>query len=506
MTRGLGGESLSAAEFRRLAATHRVIPVTRRLIADAETPVGLYRKLAGGRPGTFLLESSGGGTWARYSFIGAGSVATLTEKDSRAYWIGRVPEGLPREGDPVEVARRTIEALATPRLEGLPPLTSGLVGFFGWDAVRRWETLGVGPADDLGVPEIGLMLASELAVFDHLEGTVMLIANAINMDNTDLRVDEAYRGAVDRLDSMTAAVTSPAPSTVAVADVRAAPEAENRTAHADYIAAIEEGKRAIVDGQVFQVVLGQRFDVDCGADPLDVYRILRGSNPSPYMYLLSLAEPDGTQYSIVGSSPEALVKVTGSEAITHPIAGSRPRGANPEADHELGVELLADAKERSEHLMLVDLSRNDLSKVCEPGTVEVVEFMEIERYSHIMHLVSTVVGRLEDGRSAFDVLAAAFPAGTLSGAPKPRALRLIDTLEPAARGVYGGVVGYLDFTGDMDMAIAIRTAYMKNGTAHVSAGGGIVADSVPESEVRESENKAAAVLRALAVAETLRTP
>jgi anthranilate synthase component 1 len=268
---------------------------------------------------------------------------------------------------------------------------------------------------------------------------------------------------------------------------------------------VEDAKEDIRAGEVFQVVLSQRFSTPCPADALDVYRALRSSNPSPYMYLLRLPTPDGSSYDVVGSSPEALVKVTGHRAITHPIAGSRPRGGTPEEDHALAEDLLADPKERSEHVMLVDLGRNDLQRVCRPGTVDVVEFMDVRRYSHVTHLESTVVGEIADGRTAYDVLAATFPAGTLSGAPKPRALSLIEHYEPSRRGVYGGVVGYLDFHGDLDMAIAIRTAVIRDGVAHVQAGAGIVADSVPTSEFEETVNKAAAALRAVAAAGALRT-
>jgi anthranilate synthase component 1 len=268
--------------------------------------------------------------------------------------------------------------------------------------------------------------------------------------------------------------------------------------------AVDRGKEAIVDGEVFQVVISRRFEMECNASALDVYRVLRNTNPSPYMYLYSFVDAHGLPYSIVGSSPEALVSVSGSEVITHPIAGSRPRGKSVEEDTFLAKDLLADPKERSEHLMLVDLSRNDLSKVCEPGTVDVTQFMEVERFSHIMHLVSTVVGTLSPHKSAYDVLAATFPAGTLSGAPKPRALRLLDELEPHRRGIYGGVVGYLDFAGDMDMAITIRSALLLDGMAYVQAGGGIVADSVNETEAQETVNKAAAPLRAVHAAASLR--
>ena len=274
---------------------------------------------------------------------------------------------------------------------------------------------------------------------------------------------------------------------------------------ADYEEMVEQAKEDIRAGEVFQVVLSQRFSTPCRADALDVYRALRSSNPSPYMYLLRLPAGDGTAYDVVGSSPEALVKVTGRRAITHPIAGSRPRGKTPEDDQRLAEDLLADPKERSEHVMLVDLGRNDLQRVCEAGTVDVVEFMNVRRYSHVTHLESTVVGDIRPDQTAYDVLVATFPAGTLSGAPKPRALSLIEHYEPSRRGVYGGVVGYLDFHGDLDMAIAIRTAVIKDGTAHVQAGAGIVADSVPTAEYEETVNKAAAALRAVATAAALRT-
>ena len=267
-----------------------------------------------------------------------------------------------------------------------------------------------------------------------------------------------------------------------------------------------QSKEAIRAGEVFKVGVSQRLSVQCPADALDVYRVLSTSNPSPYMYLLRVPAPDGSAYDVVGSSPEALVKVTGQRAITHPIAGSRPRGATPEADVARGEELLADPKERSEHVMLVDLSRNDLQRVCLPGSVDTVEFMTIRRYSHIMHLESTVVGELRPGCSAYDALAATFPAGTLSGAPKPRAMALIDELEPSRRGLYGGVVGYLDFAGDLDMAIAIRTAVIRDGLAYVQAGGGVVADSDPAAEHRESVNKSMAVLRAVQAAGGLARP
>jgi anthranilate synthase component 1 len=493
--------------FRALARDRRVIPVVRRFLADGETPVGVYRKLAADRPGTFLLESAEhGGVWSRWSIVGADSCATLTARDGAAHWTGRPPAGVPTGGDPMLALRDTVARLATPRLPGLPPLTGGMVGFVSWDAVRRWERLPDTTTDELGVPELAMSLATDLAVLDHTDGSVLLIANAINYDDTDERVDEAHADAVRRLDRMTSQLAVAAPSTVAVHDVPVTPEPRQRSHRADYLAAVEAGKRAIVDGEVFQVVLSQRFDLDCPADALDVYRVLRATNPSPYMYLYRTVDDAGRRLDVVGSSPEALVKVHAGRVVTHPIAGTRWRGATQAEDAQLAEDLLADAKERAEHLMLVDLARNDLGRVCAAGSVEVVSFMEVERYSHVMHLVSVVEGDLAADRSAYDVLQATFPAGTLSGAPKPRAMEIIDELEPVRRGVYGGVVGYLDLAGDMDFAIAIRTALVREGVAHVQAGAGIVADSVPEREDQECRDKAAAVLRAVATANTLRAP
>lgn len=497
-------------EFQELARDRRVIPVVRRLMADAETPVGVYRKLAKDQPGTFLLESAEhGGVWSRYSIVGAASRATLTEQDGQACWVGEPPVGVPTSGNPLEALRDTVAALATEPVEGLPPLTGGMVGMVGYDAVRRWERIPSTAPDVLGIPELAMMLATDLAVLDHADGSLLLVANAVNYDATDERVEAAWADAVDRLDRMTADLAEPAESTVAVVDSDALDDAlaevGSNFTEAAFEQMVEDAKEAIRAGEVFQVVVSQRFSTPCPTDALDVYRVLRASNPSPYMYLLRLPAPDGTAYDVVGSSPEALVKVTGRRAITHPIAGSRPRGATPEEDRVLAEDLLADPKERSEHVMLVDLGRNDLQRVCKPGTVDVVEFMTVRRYSHVTHLESTVVGEISDDRTAYDVLAATFPAGTLSGAPKPRALQLIEQWEPSRRGVYGGVVGYLDFHGDLDMAIAIRTAVVKDGIAHVQAGAGIVADSVPQSEYQETVNKAAAALRAVAAAGALRT-
>ncbi|MDO5501750.1 MAG: anthranilate synthase component I [Actinomycetia bacterium] len=494
--------------FEVLAQDRRVIPVVRRLMADAETPVGVYRKLADSRPGTFLLESAEhGGVWSRYSIIGAASRATLTAQDGQARWIGEPPVGVPTDGQATDALAATIDALATEPIRGLPPLTGGMVGLVGYDAVRRWERLPSTAQDELHLPEVAMMLASDVAVLDHTDGTVLLVANAINYDNSGERVQQAHADAVQRLDRMTAALARPAESTVVGIDhdgVSQVMDAVTSTATEEsYVELVEAAKEDIRSGEVFQVVLSQRFSVPCSAAPLDVYRALRASNPSPYMYLFRLPTLDGEVVDVVGSSPEALVKVSGRTAITHPIAGSRPRGKDPEEDVRLEEDLLADPKERSEHVMLVDLGRNDLGRVCTPGSVEVIELMTVRRYSHVMHIESTVTGQLREGMRAYDALRATFPAGTLSGAPKPRAMQLIEKYEGRRRGVYGGVVGYIDFHGDLDMAIAIRTAVLRDGVAYVQAGAGIVADSDPVSEHRECVAKATAALRAVATAQSM---
>ncbi len=492
------------AGFHRLAGRARLVPVARRLLADGETPVGVYRKLAGGRPGTFLLESAEHGrSWSRWSFVGVRSSATLSERDGRAVWTGTPPPGAPTEGDPLEVLAGTWRALlgAAPDPD-LPPLTGGLVGYLGYDAVRRMERLPSYATDDLGLPELTMLVATDVAVVDHHEASVLLVANALVPEGAPAGdVDAAYDDAVARLDAMTRDLATAAPPSVAV--TRRVPPAEHvsRTPPGQYQPAVKAALDAVRAGEVFQVQIGQRFEVAAEADALDVYRVLRTLNPSPYMYLLRL---EG--FDIVGSSPEALVTVTGGRAVLHPIAGTRPRGDTPERDAELAAELVADVKERAEHVMLVDLARNDLGRVCAPGTVRVVEFGALERYSHVWHIVSTVTGEVAEERDALDVLTACFPAGTLTGAPKVRAMEIIDELEPVRRGVYGGAVGYLDAAGDLDMAIAIRTAVIRDGTAYVQASAGIVADSDPAAEEQETRNKARAVLQALATAATLAPP
>ena len=478
----------------------RVVSVHTRLFADDLTPVGLYHHLCGTRTNTFLFESAEQGVWARYSIVGVNAAAVLTERHGEATWSGRELANLPTGGDPLEVLAETLARLHTPRDTALPPMTSGMVGYLGYDVVRRLERLPDTNPDDLGIPEVVMVLAADVAVLDHLTGEVWLVANAINYDDTPEGVDEAYADAVARVRAMVARLQEPhapllglpptEPGDLGITRQRTQPEFE---------AAVLEAVENIRAGEAFQIVVSQRFEVPCHADALDVYRVLRRSNPSPYLYLLRLEGLD-----IVGSSPEALVTVNDRHVLTHPIAGSQPRGATPEQDAANEAHLLADPKERAEHLMLVDLGRNDLGRVCVPGTVSVVEFMQVRRYSHIMHLESTVVGELSPGRTALDATLSCFPAGTLSGAPKVRAMEIIDRLEVSRRGLYGGVVGYFDFAGNSDVAIAIRTAVLKDGRAFVQAGGGIVADSVPASEDLESRNKAAAALRAVATASGMR--
>ncbi|MCU1476273.1 MAG: anthranilate synthase component [Subtercola sp.] len=508
MTESRAG-STSREEFDGLLSSHRVIPVIRTLFADGETPIGIYRKLSDNRPGTFLLESAGqGGVWSRFSFIGVSSYGVLSAEGDTAVWMSSglsasraFPHGMP--SGPLEALAALYEEWKTPVIDGHPPLTGGLVGFIGWETVRQIEHLPNKPPADFAMPSQALSFVSDLIAVDHLLGTVTLVSTVLAHGAPKRDSDELWRDAVARLDSMQHRLSRPAEAWLATADFDAVATPKSRTTRDDFLASIEVAKEHIREGDIFQVVVAQRFDLECTAEPIEVYRVLRTLNPSPYMYLLNLESPSRQPYAIVGSSPEALVKVEHGRAYTHPIAGSRPRGHSIDEDTRLETDLLADPKEKAEHLMLVDLARNDLLKVCTAGSVEVTEFMRIERFSHIMHIVSSVEGELAPDVTAIDVFRATFPAGTLSGAPKPRAMQIIDELEPAQRGLYGGVVGYFDFAGGADVAIAIRTAVIADGVARVQAGGGLVADSDPNSEFIESQNKAAAPLRAVAIANAM---
>ncbi len=513
----------TAQEFVELADSRRVVPVVRRLLADTLTPVGLYQRLARNAPGTYLLESAENGrTWSRYSFVGVRCSGLLTEVDGRSRWFGDVPTDVLESitSDPLAAIRETLSLLHTARVTGLPPLTSGLVGMIGYDAVRHWERLPKLTDDVLKLPEFALLLATDLAVFDHYDGSVLLISNVIldpASERTPSDLADRYEQARSRIEAMAARLAEPVEEPALSMDLAAPAQITSDTTAQDYQAKVEQVREHIYAGDAFQVVVSQRFSTPTSARALDVYRVLRVSNPSPYMYLIRFPVVDGiselaasdadriglgseVSFDVVGSSPEALVKLKGGQAMLHPIAGTRPRGASTEEDQQLADDLLADEKERAEHLMLVDLGRNDLGRVSEPGSVEVVEFMAVERFSHVMHIVSTVVATLAADKGAYDLLAATFPAGTLSGAPKVRAMEIIEDLESTRRGLYAGAVGYFDFAGDMDTAIAIRTAVLRDGVAYVQAGAGLVADSVPATEQAECEHKAAAVLRAIAVA------
>ena len=410
-----------------------------------------------------------------------------------------MPSGAPTGIDPLSALRISTAHLRSPKLPDLPPLTGGLVGYLGYEIVRRLEKIPNLASTDVDIPEIAMMLTSDLAVYDHKEGDITLIANVINWDGSTERVDEVYGLAIKRLDKMESDLLKNTDNEFKEIPDRVSPQFKRNTTDEGYVNKVELIKEEIKSGEAFQVVLSQRFTMSSDSDPFDLYRVLREQNPSPYMYLFRFANG----LSVVGSSPEALVKVTGNEVMIHPIAGTRARNKDPKIDDALAKELLEDPKERAEHLMLVDLGRNDLGRVCSAGSVEVTEFMQIEKYSHVMHIVSTVVGKLAKQFAPIEALFAVFPAGTLSGAPKPRAMEIIEENEPTRRGIYGGTIGYLDFTGNIDTCIAIRTAVIKDGVAYVQAGAGIVADSDPISENQECINKAAAVLGAIATANAM---
>lgn len=495
-------------DFETIAKTKRVIPVVAKVLADGVSAIGLYETLTQSRPGTFLLESAEGGkTWSRYSFIGVHAKSTLLVQNGQSKVLGEMPAGLTLSEDGFESLSALLELLKTEPADQLPPFTGGLVGMIGYDSVRWLEKLPSLQDDELNLPDMAFMLTSDLAVLDHWEGTLWVIANAINFDATTERLRWAYDDACQRVNSMLDLVTNRQPHRVSrLTDVEM-PAVVSNVSKAEFFSNVNRCKEFIHAGDAFQVVLSQRFTAQITADSFDVYRVLRANNPSPYMYYMRFAQPENMKkawFDVVGSSPEALVKLQHSTVEMHPIAGTRKRGITAKDDDALAADLLHDQKERAEHLMLVDLGRNDLGRISKPGTVDVAQFMTVEKYSHVMHLVSKVRGDLDPDRSAVDVVRATFPAGTLSGAPKPRAMEIIEEIENTKRGLYGGVVGYFDFAGNMDLAIAIRTALIKAGTAYVQAGAGIVADSDPESEYQECVNKAGAVLRAIAGAEQLK--
>ena len=488
-------------EFRALAAGHRVVPVWRELMADTVTPVAAYLRVVGDRPG-FLLESvEGGERWGRYSFVGRAHLATVVAGGGDVTVSGPLP--MP---DEVRAASRlgvlaVVEALLSsfrsPVVDGLPPLHGGLVGYLGYDVVREVEHLPHVPPDDQGLPDAVLSVIGQLCAFDHWRQRVVLVENVVVPDDAGACAD-AYGAAAARLDELATELFTPGPELALdpPAPSDGVPEVARTMTPAQYMDAVAVAKEYIRAGDIFQVVLSQRFDLDLGADPFDVYRALRLVNPSPYLYFLRSPE-----CAVVGSSPEPMVRLRDGVVVSRPIAGTRRRGATDVEDERLAGELAEHPKEVAEHVMLVDLARNDVGRVVSFGTEQVDEFMTVERYSHVMHLTSQVSGSLAPGKGPIDVLRATIPAGTLSGAPKVRAMQIIDELEPSKRGVYGGIVGYLDFSGNLDTAIAIRTMVVRpDGRASVQAGAGIVADSDPAEEDVECVNKAAALLAAVPAA------
>ena len=493
---------MSESQFNAFAGqgyTH--IPVTRQILADVDTPVSCYLKLADG-PYSYLFESvQGGEKWGRYSIIGLPCRQVISIYDHRVEISlhGKICQTFEVEC-PLAWVREFQSRFRVPDIAGLPSFQGGLVGYFAYDSVRYVERhlQGKAPQDTLNTPDILLMVSEEVIVFDNLNGVMNLIVIA------DSAQPDARQKAEQRLDELAermASVNAPQPKLdmQAAASADALPESAfvSGFKQADFEAAVEKIKRYILDGDVMQVVISQRLSIPFQASPLALYRALRNLNPSPYMYYLNLADSH-----IVGSSPEILARVENGKISVRPIAGTRRRGYNEAEDQALEAELLADPKEIAEHLMLIDLGRNDAGRVSKPGTVEVTDKMAIERYSHVMHIVSNVEGELRDDCDAIDALKATLPAGTLSGAPKVRAMEIIDELEPVKRGIYGGAVGYLSWKGNMDTAIAIRTAVIKDGQLHIQAGAGVVADSIPALEWKETMNKARAIFRAVAMVST----
>lgn len=491
------------AEFLRLARTHTLVPVVRRLTADLETPVSAFLRLAASEPECFLLESvEGGEKVGRYTFIGVRPYQRVVAR-GRTLDVYHGKRRAKVEADVFEFLKQALSGHKPARIAGLPPFTAGAVGFFAYDVVRQIETLPATAKDDLQLPDACLMFFHDVLAFDHVKKEILLIATA---DLTASKAGAAYADAVKRLGSLERRLARALPPRK---KVRALGKLSitYRTTKKSFLAAVRKTKEYIAAGDVFQAVLSQRFEVKPEADPFSIYRALRIVNPSPYMYFLrcgttsAVRKGTASGFEILGSSPELLVRVsgmgTGGKVEYRPIAGTRSRSANEDEDNRIAEGLLADEKERAEHVMLVDLGRNDVGRVSEFGSVRVKDFMYIERYSHVMHLVSAIEGKLRKGLSAVDAFRSCFPAGTLSGAPKIRAMEIIEELEPTRRGLYGGSVLYADFSGNLDSCIAIRSMLVQNGTGYIQAGAGIVADSVPEKEYEESINKAQAVIRAI---------
>ena len=481
--------------FHDLAKNHSVIPVWRELLADLTTPVSLFARCVGEGEG-FLLESvDRGESWGRWSFIGLNPLLTMTSRNQVIEVEGVLPEGVDTDNGMLKALEDLLERYQSPQIEGLPPLHGGLIGYLGYDVVREIEALPNAPEDDRGFPDAIMSIIGDLVAIDHWRQRAFLLVNVLLTEGSDKEeVNQAYDDALSRLDSLAAAGALPLdePLMEPPSGQDEVPEVLSTMTEDAYTAAVDAARDYILNGDIFQVVLSQRFDVELEAEAFDVYRVLRQINPSPYMYFLRYEE-----MTVVGASPEPMVQLLDNQVISRPIAGTRWRGRSENEDKRMASELLEDPKERAEHIMLVDLARNDLGRVVEFGTESVEELMILERYSHVMHLTSQVTGNLADGITPIDVLKATLPAGTVSGAPKVRAMEIIDELEPVKRGPYAGVVGYFDFSGNIDTAITIRTMLIKDGIASVQAGAGVVADSDPRLEYLECQNKAKALLVAI---------
>jgi len=478
--------------FCRLAKQGNLVPVYENYTADLLTPVGAYLRIARDAKYSFLLESvEGGETIARYTFAGANPEEVFRAR-GRVCALETGGKRVEFEENPVEHLRRLTARYRPVRVPGLPPLIAGAIGYFAYDMVRLVEKIPATGRDDMGLDDCVMMFYRGLVAFDHVQHRIWIIQNVFTEGRGSLR--EKYDEAVREVRRIRLLLERPLP---AEKDKLRSHKVSVRSnvSKALYLAGVRRAKAYIRAGDIFQVVPSQRFEAKISADPFEIYRALRVVNPSPYLYFLRLDD-----VAVVGSSPEMLVKIQGRDAYYRPIAGTVRRGRDAEEDRELAARLQADPKERAEHIMLVDLGRNDLGRVCEYGSVKVERLMFVERYSHVMHLVSSLRGRLREGVDCFDALMACFPAGTLSGAPKIRAMEIIDELEPTRRGIYAGAILYLDFSGNLDSCIALRTLVAKNGRAYIQAGGGIVADSVPEREYQESVNKAKAVIKALEIA------
>jgi len=480
-------------DFCQLAQKGNLVPVYREIMADMDTPVTAFRKIDDGCY-SFLLESiEGGEKWARYTFLGSSPSLVVRTKGKTVETIEHGVITSQAVADPLDSIRALLSRFTPVEVPGLPRFFGGAVGYLGYDMVRHFEHLPTQKPALIDAYDAYFLVTDTLIIFDNVSQKIKVVSNA-HLGGT-VSAEDAYAEALARIEGIIHKLRGPLPPAGAPEAVKPA-ELRSNISREEYEAAVEKAKEYVRAGDIIQVVPSQRFSGTLSADPFDIYRVLRTLNPSPYMFFLRL---DGTV--IAGASPEVMVRKEGTRAELRPIAGTRPRGATPEEDATLAEELLADPKERAEHVMLVDLGRNDLGRVCATGTVTVSELMVIERYSHVMHIVSNVYGELAEGRDAFDLVRATFPAGTLSGAPKVRAMEIIDELEPVRREIYGGAVGYFSFSGNMDLAIAIRTLVIKDGMVHLQAGGGVVADSDPAAEWQETVNKAMAVRRAIEIAE-----